>query len=129
MSIENAISREILDACIRIHRETGPGLLESVYQHLLVTELENRKLQLRSQVAVPIAYGGQRFEVGFRADLIVENRVLVEIKSVENVKPVHKKQVLTYARLSALRLGLLVNFGAPRMLEGFFRVVNGLPDD
>src|SRR5271157_2008731 len=106
----NAIAREIADAAFRIHTTLGPGLLESVYQTVLAYELGRRGLHAVSQQAIPVVYDGMRVDTGFRADLIVEDKVIVEIKSVEVLLPVHKKQLRTYLRLADKRLGLLVNF-------------------
>jgi len=123
---ENEIAREIVDAAYHIHRKLGPGLLESVYETVLAYDLEKRGLKIDRQVAVAIVYGEIKFDEGFRADLIVENKVIAELKSVENVIPVHKKQLLTYLRLADKRLGLLINFGSELIRDGISRVVNGL---
>ena len=104
----------------------GPGLLESVYEIVLTYELEKRGLHVHRQKAIPVAYESVQFEEGFRADLVVANRVIVELKSVETVVPVHKKQLLTYLRLADMRLGLLINFGSALIKDGITRVVNGL---
>lgn len=125
---ENEIAREIVDAAYRVHTTLGPGLLESVYDVVLGWELARRGLQVQHQVPIGVTYENLRFEVGFRADMIVGGKVVVELKSVEHVLPVHKKQVLTYIRLADMRLGLLVNFGAHRIKEGITRVVNGLAE-
>jgi GxxExxY protein len=125
---ENEIARIVVDACYRLHRELGPGLLESVYQSVLARELETRGLRVRRQVAVPVVWDNLIFHVGFRADLIVENKVIVEVKSVATMAPVHAKQLLTYLRLGDKRLGLLVNFGAGLIKDGIKRVVNGLEE-
>jgi GxxExxY protein len=103
---ENAIATQIVDAAFRVHPRLGPGLLESVYQEVLAYELAQRRLQTASQLAVLVVYGTLRFDMGFRADLIVNDLVIVEIKSVEVIAPVHKKQLLTYLRLANKRLGL-----------------------
>jgi GxxExxY protein len=108
---ENEISRQIVDAAFQIHTRLGPGLLESVYEVLMAHELRKRGLRVERQVPVRIAYDGIVFDEGFRADLIVEDLVIVELKSVERTAPVHGKQVLTYLRLTGKRLGMLVNFG------------------
>jgi GxxExxY protein len=108
---ENENGTLILAAAIEVHRELGPGLLESVYEVVLAKELALRGLTAERQVPVPIVYKGLRFEEGFRADLIVAGRVLLELKSVEGVIPAHKKQVQTYLRLTGLKLGYLLNFG------------------
>ena len=125
---ENAVAREIVDAAYQIHTKLGPGLLESVYETVLAFKLDKRGLHARRQVPVSIVYEGIRFEEGFRADLIVENQVIVELKSVEAVALVHKKQLLTYLRLADKRLGLLINFGAALIKDGITRVVNSLED-
>jgi len=125
---ENDVSAAVLDAAIAVHRTLGPGLLESVYEVALAHVLRQRGLAVARQVPISITYEGITFDEGFRADLIVENVVLVELKSLERIAPVHKKVVLTYLRLSGLRLGLLVNFGAPMLKDGFERLVNGLDD-
>ena len=125
---ENEISGDIVDAAYKIHRNLGPGLLESVYEIILAHELTRRGHQVERQVPISIRYENLVFDVGFRADLLVDGLVLVELKSVEKVVPVHKKQVLTYIRLADKRLGLLLNFGANRIKDGITRLVNGLPD-
>jgi len=126
---ENEIAREIVDAALKVHRALGPGLLESVYEIVLAYELERRGLRVMRQVPVSVQYENLVIDGGFRADLIVERKVIVELKSVERTAPVHKKQTLTYVRLAGLRLGLLVNFGAALMKDGITRLVNGLEDD
>ncbi|MFA5028137.1 MAG: GxxExxY protein [Candidatus Methylomirabilota bacterium] len=122
----NSISGLIVDAAFHIHSTLGPGLLESVYEVILTHELEERGLKVERQKAVPIEYEGIRFDEGFRADLIVEGCIVVELKSVEELAPVHSKQLLTYLRLLDLRLGLLNNFGAPVIKTGIRRIVNRL---
>jgi GxxExxY protein len=107
---ENAIAKEIVDAAFRVHTTLGPGLLESVYDTVLAYELSQRGLRTVRQQPIPVVYGNVRIDTGFRADLIVEDKVIVEIKSVETFAPVHKKQLLTYLRLADKRLGLLINF-------------------
>lgn len=126
---ENEISRQIVDAAFQIHTRLGPGLLESVYEVLMAHELRKRGLRVERQVPVRIAYDGIVFDEGFRADLIVEDLVIVELKSVEKTAPVHGKQVLTYLRLTGKRLGLLVNFGEALIKLGIAHVANGLPAD
>lgn len=123
---ENDIARQVLGTCLEIHRNLGPGLLESVYEEVLAFELRDRGLKIARQVSIPVKYRSVELSVGFRADLIAEGEVLIELKSVETVLPVHKKQVLTYLKLTDLRLGLLVNFNSELLRDGFFRVVNGL---
>ena len=125
---ENEIAKEIVDAAYHIHKRLGPGLLESVYETVMVYELKKRGLKIDRQMAVAMVYDNIRFDEGFRADLIVEDKVIVELKSVENVVPVHKKQLLTYLRLADKRLGLLINFGSELIRDGISRVVNGLRD-
>lgn len=126
---ENAIAKEIVDAAFRIHTTLGPGLLESVYQTVLAYELGRRGLRTVNQQAIPVVYDGIRIDTGFRADLVVEDKVIVEIKSVEVLLPVHKKQLLTYLRLADKRLGLLINFQVALIKDGITRIVNGLEDD
>jgi iron complex transport system substrate-binding protein len=118
------ISAEVVDTAFHLHKDLGPGLLESVYEVVLAKMIENRGLTVERQKIIPIQYGGLKFDEGFRADLLVENSLLIELKSVEHLSPVHGKQVLTYLRLLHLPLGLLINFGAPTFKEGIKRVVN-----
>jgi GxxExxY protein len=118
------VSAIVVDCGYRLHVDLGPGLLESVYEVVLAKMLEDRGLTVRRQVPVPIAVMGMKFEEGFRADLIVHDLLLVELKSVENLAAVHSKQVLTYLRLLHMSLGLLMNFGAPTFKEGVERIVN-----
>jgi GxxExxY protein len=125
---ENQIGKIVVDSAVQIHRDLGPGLLETVYEVILAQELVRRGLHVERQVSVPIIYNGLRFEQGFRADLIVERKVLLELKSVEQFNKVHAKQVLTYLKLEGLRLGYVLNFGANLMKDGIERVVNGLPE-
>jgi GxxExxY protein len=124
---EDQIGKLVVDAAILVHRELGPGLLETVYEVVLANELQQRGLRVERQVAVPIVVRGLRFDEGFRADLFVEGKVILELKSVEQLAKVHGKQLLTYLRLTELRLGFLLNFGAYLMKEGIQRAVNGLP--
>ncbi|WP_414583386.1 GxxExxY protein [Scytonema sp. PCC 10023] len=123
---ENEISKEIVDAAYKIHTKLGPGLFESVYEAVLAYELARRGLLVVRQQSIPVVYEGVSLEEGFRADLIVENKVIIEIKSLEAVHPVHKKQLLTYLRLANKRLGLLINFGEALIKDGITRLVNGL---
>ncbi|GAX43207.1 hypothetical protein NIES4075_42190 [Tolypothrix sp. NIES-4075] len=123
---ENEVAKEIVDVAYKIHTTLGPGLLESVYQAVLEYELRKRGLRVEVDQPIPVVYEGVHLEVGFRADLIVENKVIVELKSVESVHPVHKKQLLTYLRVANKRLGLLINFGAFLIKDRISRVVNGL---
>ncbi len=126
---ENQIGKVVVDAAVSVHRELGPGLLESVYEAVLAHELRKRGLRVDRQVSVPIEYNDIRFDEGFRADLIVEGKVILELKSVETVSSAHKKQVLTYLRLTGLRLGFLLNFGEALIRDGITRMVNGLADE
>ena len=126
---ENELSKIILDACFKIHTRLGPGLLETVYEVVLAHELRKAGVAVERQVAIPIRYDELVFEEGFRADLVVDGIVIVELKSVESLARVHSKQVLTQLRLSEKRLGLLVNFGEVHLKNGIERIVNGLPED
>lgn len=123
---ENDIAKIVMDQAFDIHRQLGPGLLESVYEAILAKKIESAGLSVRRQAAVPIEYDGLQFDEGFRADLIVNDAVIIELKSVEQTKPVHAKQLLTYLRLTGCKLGLLINFGENLMKNGFQRVANGL---
>jgi GxxExxY protein len=125
---ENEIATVIVDAALKIHKTLGPGLLESVYQATLGFELQKKGLTVRQQLALPVHYEGVRLDIGFRVDLLVGNRVVVEIKSVEAIIPVHRKQLETYLRLMDKRLGLLINFNVELMKHGIQRVVNRLPE-
>lgn len=119
------LSAIVVDCGYKLHVEAGPGLLETVYEVVLAKMLTEQGLVVKRQVPVPIKLMGMTFEEGFRADIIVEGRLLIELKSVENLLPVHSKQVLTYLRLLKLPLGLLINFGAPTFKDGCKRIVNG----
>jgi GxxExxY protein len=125
---ENEIASVIVGSAYKVHTTLGPGLLESVYETVLAYELGKRGLQVERQKPLPVVYERVRLEEGFRADLVVSDKVIVELKSVEEVAPVHKKQLLTYLKLGDKRLGLLINFGAARIKEGITRIVNGLPE-
>ncbi len=123
---ENEIARSIVDKVYSIHKNIGPGLLESVYETILANELINLGFDVHTQKAIPIEYNNHIFDQGFRADLMVNNSVIVELKSIEKIAQVHKKQLLTYLRLSNKKLGLLINFGENLIKDGIHRVVNGL---
>ena len=125
---ENEIATIVVDAAYKVHVALGPGLLESVYSVALAHELKKRGLKIVSEQSIPVVYDGVRIADGFRADLIAEDKVIIELKSVEKVIPVHKKQLVTYLRLADKRLGLLINFGAPLIKHGITRVVNGLEE-
>lgn len=127
--MENEIGTIVVDTAVAVHRKLGPGLLETVYEVVLAHELEKRGLRVERQVPVNIHYGGVTFEEGFRADIIVEGKVILELKSVEKVRPVHKKQLQTYLRLTECKLGYLLNFGEALMKSGVSRAVNGLKED
>lgn len=120
----NHITCQVVDAAFCIHSRLGPGLLESVYEVILARELERRGFRVSRQAPVPIEFDGLRFDEDFRADMIVEEAVLVELKSVEALAPVHAKQTLTYIRLLDLRVGLLINFGEATLKQGIERIVN-----
>ena len=123
---ENEISKIIVNTCFEIHVELGPGLLESVYEEILYLELKRQGLRVERQKPVQVVWKDQIVGEGFRSDLIVENKVIVELKSVETVAPVHKKQLLTYLKLTDLKLGLLINFNETLIKNGITRIVNKL---
>ncbi len=122
---ENEIGTAVVDCAVQLHQDLGPGLLETVYEVTLARKLEMRGLIVQRQVPITIVYEGQEFEEGFRADLIINGKVIVELKSVEMIHPVHKKQLLTCLRLSGMKLGYLLNFGSPLMKDGITRTVHG----
>ncbi|MDJ1168436.1 GxxExxY protein [Roseofilum sp. BLCC_M154] len=119
------ISGEVIGAGIEVHRALGPGLLESAYQACLVYELRQRGMGVAEQVPVPVVYKGIGLECGYRLDLLVENQVIVELKAVQALQPIHQAQLLTYLKLCQLRLGLLINFNVPILKQGIKRLVNG----
>jgi GxxExxY protein len=123
---ENELAKEIVNAAYKIHTTLGPGLLESVYETTLAHEMEQRGIKAIRQQALPVVYETIRMDIGFRADLIVGDKVIIEIKSVEAISQVHRKQLLTYLRLTGKRLGLLINFNVELIKDGITRVVNGL---
>jgi GxxExxY protein len=125
---ENEIGAIVIELAISVHRELGPGLLETVYEVALVRELQQRGVRVERQVCVPITYKGIHFDEGFRADIIVEGKVILELKSIERVMASHKKQVQTYLRLTGCKLGYLLNFGEALMKSGITRCVNGLDE-
>ena len=125
---ENEIAKSAVDAAFKLHTELGPGLLESVYEALMARELELRGFKVVRQHPVSFEYHGVKFDEGFRADLVVNDLTIIELKSVEQAHPSHKKQLKTYLKLTSKRLGLLINFGAPLIKDGIERVVVGLPD-
>ena len=123
---ENELSKIIVDTCYQIHVELGPGLFESVYESILFYELDQKGLLVSRQQGIPLVWDKLKMDQGFRADLIVEGKVLIEVKSVEAIAPVHQKQVLTYLRLAGLKLGLLVNFNETLIKKGITRIVDNL---
>ncbi len=126
MNDVNKLAEAVIDACFKVHTRLGPGLLESIYETVLAYELEKSGLRALRQQPITVEYDGITFDEGFRADIVVENAIILELKSVEQVAQVHKKQLLTYLKLSDKRLGFLVNFGAAMMKDGITRIVNGL---
>jgi len=126
---ENDISKLILDSAFVVHTKLGPGLLESVYEVVLAHELRKSGLTVERQKPMPITYDGIRFDEAFRADLVVGEKVIVELKSVSTTTPVHAKQLLTQLRLSGLKLGLLINFGEAHLRNGIKRLINGQVDE
>lgn len=123
---ENEISRIIVNKCYQIHVELGPGLLESVYEEILYYELSKEYLKVERQKALPVFWKNKKMNLGFRADLIIENKVIIELKSVEKIAPVHPKQLLTYLKVTELKLGLLINFNEALIKNGITRIVNNL---
>lgn len=125
---ENEIAKQILDAAFRVHTKLGPGLFESVYEVIMAYELKKRGLAAERQKPMPIMYDDIRFGEAFRSDMVVNGKVIAELKSVEALLPVHAKQLLTQLRLSGLKLGLLINFGEARLKNGIKRIINGKLD-
>lgn len=123
---ENELSFKIIGCALDLHRRTGPGLLESVYENALAYDLRNSGLEVLQQVAMPFVYKEIKMDVGYRVDLLINQKVIVEIKSVETLAPVHFSQVLTYLKLSEKKLGLLINFNSKSLKEGINRIVNNL---
>ena len=126
---ENEIATAVVEAAYKLHTGLGPGIFETVYEVTLAHELRKRGYHVERQVPVPIVWDGLKFDEGFRADLIIDDCLLVELKSIQALEPVHGKQVLTYLRLTNKRLGLLINFGESRIKNGIKRIVNGLPEE
>ncbi|MFO1041267.1 MAG: GxxExxY protein [Planctomycetaceae bacterium] len=120
----NDITGQIVDAAMKVHTALGPGLLESAYQACLAYELRKRGLQVETEVELPVHYEGIRLDVGYRLDLLVESQVIVELKSVENVMPLHEAQLLSYLKLSGKKIGLLINFNVARLKNGIIRLAN-----
>jgi GxxExxY protein len=123
MLMYEELSHEILAACIEVHRELGPGLLESAYEECLCREFSLRSISFKRQVPLPVAYKGVRLDCGYQMDLVVDDKVLLELKSVDEIHPIHEAQLLTYLRLSGLRLGLLINFNVTVLKDGVLRRV------
>ena len=124
----NKLSGIILDASIEVHRNLGPGLLESVYEHCLMKELHNRGIKAERQVPLPVFYKDEKLDVGFRADILVEDAIIIELKSVREVEEIHRAQIITYLKITGNKLGLLINFNVRRLIDGYERFVNGIDD-
>jgi len=122
---ENAIGTIVVDCAVKLHKSLGPGLLETVYEAVLAKQLERAGLTVQRQLPIPIEFDGLKFEEGFRADLVVDGLVILELKSIEKIHPVHKKQLLTYLKLTNRKLGYLLNFGDELMKNGITRIING----
>jgi GxxExxY protein len=122
----NQITGQVVDAAIKVHSALGPGLLESAYEACLLHELRKRDVQIRAQVQMPVRYDGIIIETGYRLDLLIEECVIVEIKAIERIAPIHEAQLLSYLKLSDCRVGLLINFHAPHLKDGIKRIANNL---
>jgi GxxExxY protein len=125
----NTLSGKIIDACIEVHKELGPGLMESVYEVCLIAVLKKKNLKVNKQVNLPVVFKGEKLDKEFVVDLLVENKIVVELKSIETILPVHEAQLVTYLKLSDKKLGLLVNFNVPLLTQGIRRKINGQLDD
>ena len=125
---ENEIGSIVVDTAVNLHKKLGPGLLESVYEVILMKLLSKKGLSVQRQVSIPVEYEGEFFDEGFRVDLFIEGKVIIELKSVEKITGVHRKQLLTYLKLTETKLGFILNFGTEKMKEGITRIVNGLTD-
>ncbi len=123
--VDEGVTEQIIGLAMKVHRQLGPGLLESVYEECLAYEFEENGMFYERQKCMPVVYGTRRLEAGFRIDLLVENRIVVELKAVESIKEIHIAQTLTYLRLANCRLGLLINFNVPVLFKGIKRVMNG----
>ena len=123
---ENDISYKIRGAIFNIYNELGPGLLESVYSAALLSELKSEGLEVLKEVPIPVFYKDEKLDIGFRLDLLIEDKVIIEVKSVEQLAKVHHKQILTYLKITKLKLGILINFNVDNISDGIFRKVNGL---
>jgi len=124
----NELSSKIIGAAIEVHRALGPGLLESAYEKCLCYELNQRGLTFERQRSLPVIYKGQKIDCGYKLDVVVENTIILELKSCEEIEPIHKAQLLTYLKLSGFKLGLLLNFNVPFLREGIVRIANGLAE-
>jgi len=122
---ENEIGKIVVDSAINIHKKLGPGLLETVYEVILANKLKEKSLSVERQVPIPIEYEGIKFDEEFKADIVLDNKVILELKSVESVTRAHKKQILTYLKLTGCKLGFLLNFGEALMKNGISRIING----
>ena len=123
---ENEISKVVFDLCLSIHKKYGPGLFESVYEELVCYELKKMNISFTRQQGIALVHEEIKMDIGFRADVIIENKVILELKSVEALSPVHHKQLLTYLKLTEMKLGLLINFNVSLLKDGFQRIVNKL---
>ena len=124
----NSLSSKVIGAAIEVHKTLGPGLLESAYEECLCHELGFRGISFERQKPLPVEYKGKKLDCGYRLDIIVENRIILELKSCEKIEPVHKAQLLTYLKLSGLNLGLLLNFNVPLVRDGIVRIINELEE-
>lgn len=122
----NKLSGIILDSAIEVHRNLGPGLLESVYEVCLCKELASRGIYYTRQVSLPVVYKGEELDADFRIDILIENEIIIELKAVETMIPVYEAQLLTYLKLANKKLGLLINFNVPRLIDGYKRMLNGI---
>jgi len=125
---ENEIGSIVVDTAVYLHKKLGPGLLETVYETILLRLLTKKGLHVQKQVSIPIEFEGEQFDEGFRADLFIDGKVIIELKSVEKLTPAHKKQLLTYLKLTNTKLGFILNFGAGLMKDGIARIINGILD-
>ena len=124
----NQLSSKIIGAAIEVHKALGPGLLESAYEECLCHELNENNLSFERQKALPVVYKRKRLNCGYKLDIVIENTIILELKACDQIEPIHKAQLLTYLRLSGLKLGLLLNFNVPVMRDGIIRIVNGLKE-
>jgi GxxExxY protein len=125
---ENEIGYLIVDTAVSLHKKLGPGLFESVYETILMRQLSKKGLYVQRQVSIPIEFDGEYFDEGFRADLFIQGKVIIELKSTEKITDVHKKQLLTYLKLTNTKLGFILNFGSELMKDGIIRIINGILD-